>query len=294
MPASTPPFTGRNAPEAILTSLLLIHSLDIHSQLVWNAPSWTISVEFYTYLVYGALVVAWPRRPLLGAASMAIVGFLGVAFVARQLAANYDYGIFRCFYGLLLRRPDLAPVAGGAAAAGAAPRRRDAARNGHDGRRVRLHGAVGRPALRFRRAAGVLRLHPRLRRRGRAGDGGPALAAAGAARGDLLFAVSRALPRGGLHRSHAEVARALPARRFLRARRPRLRRRDPDPVPLEMVHGRRVDGLSRTRHSRVHANLPLHRGARPPVLQQAAAFARRGRSRWHRGTAGAAHDRAIS
>ena len=94
-----PPFTGRNPPNGIVTSLLLIHSLDIHKMLVWNAPSWTVSVEFWTYLIYGALVVAWPRRPLASAVLMALAGVAGIAFIAGQLAANFDFGLFRCFYG---------------------------------------------------------------------------------------------------------------------------------------------------------------------------------------------------
>jgi len=95
----TPVFSGIHSPESIITNLLLIHSLHLHSLLTWNAPSWTVSVEFYTYLIYAALVLVAPRRPLLSATVMMAIGAFGVIFIARQLAATFDFGIFRCFYG---------------------------------------------------------------------------------------------------------------------------------------------------------------------------------------------------
>jgi peptidoglycan/LPS O-acetylase OafA/YrhL len=94
-----PPFTGVHAPAAILTNLLLIHSLHLHPMLTWNAPSWTISVEIVAYLSFAVLAVLLPRRRLAVAAGMALVGALGVALIARKLDANYDFGVFRCFYG---------------------------------------------------------------------------------------------------------------------------------------------------------------------------------------------------
>jgi peptidoglycan/LPS O-acetylase OafA/YrhL len=98
----SPVFTGPHIPGAILTNLLLIHSLHVHPMLTWNAPSWTVSVEFYTYLIYAGLVLTWPKRPLVSAVLMAAVGAAGVIFVARQLAATYDFGVFRCFYGFFV------------------------------------------------------------------------------------------------------------------------------------------------------------------------------------------------
>lgn len=94
-----PPFSGAKPVIGVLTNLFLIHSLHVHPLLTWNAPSWTVSVEFYTYLLFAALVVAWPKRPILGALVMAAVGAAGVVLIARKLDATYDYGLFRCFFG---------------------------------------------------------------------------------------------------------------------------------------------------------------------------------------------------
>jgi peptidoglycan/LPS O-acetylase OafA/YrhL len=96
------PFTGARPVWAILSHLFLVHSLHLHPMLTWNAPSWTVSVEFWTYLVFAVLTVMAPRRPLVICASMAIVGALGVAVIARKLDATYDWGLFRCFYGFFV------------------------------------------------------------------------------------------------------------------------------------------------------------------------------------------------
>jgi len=94
-----PPFSGAKDPTAILTNVLLLHSLHFHPMLTWNAPSWTVSVEFFTYVIFASLMVSWPKRTLACALGMAVIGALGVALVARRLDANYDYGLLRCFYG---------------------------------------------------------------------------------------------------------------------------------------------------------------------------------------------------
>jgi peptidoglycan/LPS O-acetylase OafA/YrhL len=58
-----------------------------------------VSVEFYTYLLFAALTVALPKRPVLSALLMAGVGAVGVILIARKLDATYDFGLFRCFFG---------------------------------------------------------------------------------------------------------------------------------------------------------------------------------------------------
>ncbi len=94
-----PPFTGSKSISSIFTNIAMIHSLGIHHTLTWNAPSWTVSVEFYTYLIFALSCVFLPNRPVTSASALAAVGAVGVIFIARKLDANYDYGLFRCFYG---------------------------------------------------------------------------------------------------------------------------------------------------------------------------------------------------
>jgi len=93
------PFSGARPAEGILTNLFLLQSLHLHDMLTWNAPSWTVSVEFWTYLLFAGLTVLLPRRQLMIGLVMATVGGLGVALIAHKLDASYDWGVFRCFYG---------------------------------------------------------------------------------------------------------------------------------------------------------------------------------------------------
>jgi peptidoglycan/LPS O-acetylase OafA/YrhL len=44
--------------ESLGASLLLIQGLGIYDYLVWNMPAWTISVEFYTYIIFAIAVIA--------------------------------------------------------------------------------------------------------------------------------------------------------------------------------------------------------------------------------------------
>ena len=43
---------------SFITNVLLVHSLGLHEELTWNTPSWSISVEFYTYLVFYVLTIS--------------------------------------------------------------------------------------------------------------------------------------------------------------------------------------------------------------------------------------------
>lgn len=46
---------------ALFTNVLLVHGLGFESHLTWNFPSWSISTEFYTYLVFAMI---WRARRL--------------------------------------------------------------------------------------------------------------------------------------------------------------------------------------------------------------------------------------
>ena len=50
-----------NNSYSFLLNVFLLHSMGLIDYLSWNAPSWSISVEFYTYLVFGLVVVLAQR-----------------------------------------------------------------------------------------------------------------------------------------------------------------------------------------------------------------------------------------
>jgi len=96
MPFSTP----QEAPNTILANLLLIQSLHVFDFLTWNIPSWSISTEFYTYVVFAVCLVALRKHAWI-ALLLALVG--GPVLIAtlsdRNMATIYDWGIIRCIYG---------------------------------------------------------------------------------------------------------------------------------------------------------------------------------------------------
>lgn len=99
---SSPAFAadGYNLLRAIPTNLLLVHSIGMHDRETWNFPSWSLSVEFVTYISFAAFCLVQPvlRRVL---AILTIAGSLAVlVFVAPyHMRSTFDYGIFRCFAG---------------------------------------------------------------------------------------------------------------------------------------------------------------------------------------------------
>lgn len=86
-------------PKDIAAMIFLVHSLNVNDVLSLNGPSWSISVEFYAYLVF-ALVLAYGGKfykeiiIAIGAASA-----IGVYILHGDLYAKLDYGFLRCLYG---------------------------------------------------------------------------------------------------------------------------------------------------------------------------------------------------
>jgi peptidoglycan/LPS O-acetylase OafA/YrhL len=97
-----PAFTDNKTPASLVTNLLLIHSLDLHGQLTWNTPSWSISVEFWTYAVFACILVGVRRYRTIIAVGLASAGLLGVVASGKYMDATFDYGIFRCLYGFFV------------------------------------------------------------------------------------------------------------------------------------------------------------------------------------------------
>jgi peptidoglycan/LPS O-acetylase OafA/YrhL len=101
-PFPAPTFSGDMQPAAILTNILLIQSLHVHDGLTWNGPSWSISTELWTYVLF-ALVSAWlgMRNWMLLAA--AVAGPMLLLHLSKTgMDTTYDYGLIRCVFGFAL------------------------------------------------------------------------------------------------------------------------------------------------------------------------------------------------
>jgi peptidoglycan/LPS O-acetylase OafA/YrhL len=107
---STPPFTDATSPAALPLNLVFAHSFGIVSHLTWNPPSWSIAVEFWTYLIFAAVLylsaTRFVRHPLAAEAFLLVLLAASVAVLVscsdRDQDVTYDLGLFRCLYGFLI------------------------------------------------------------------------------------------------------------------------------------------------------------------------------------------------
>jgi peptidoglycan/LPS O-acetylase OafA/YrhL len=95
-PFSTP----QDAPNTILANLLLVQSLHVFDFLTWNVPSWSISTEFYTYVVFAVCLIGLRRRAWIALLVAMIGGPLLIAALSEHnMNTHFDWGIIRCIYG---------------------------------------------------------------------------------------------------------------------------------------------------------------------------------------------------
>jgi peptidoglycan/LPS O-acetylase OafA/YrhL len=100
-----PPFSGYFTMSAFVKNIFLVHALGTCDRETWNGPSWSISVEFYTYFVF-LIVFACFRRRLVTVSMLiaALSGFIIWRFSPHTPAIDtmYDFGFFRCLYGFFV------------------------------------------------------------------------------------------------------------------------------------------------------------------------------------------------
>lgn len=92
---------------SFLTNALLIHSLGVHDSVTYNFPSWTISVEFATYIVFGTLLLLVRKTRWVLAISVVLIGASVTVLIlvdasSRPHEVSYDYGFFRCVEGFFI------------------------------------------------------------------------------------------------------------------------------------------------------------------------------------------------
>ncbi|WP_375310683.1 acyltransferase [Bradyrhizobium sp. A5] len=101
-------FEVNNAYSFVL-NLFMLHSLGFIDYLSWNGPSWSISVEFFTYIVFGLVVFlsarAGAKWVLSAAAALLVVAgltTLTVVFGKSSLEVQWDFGLVRCIIGFFV------------------------------------------------------------------------------------------------------------------------------------------------------------------------------------------------
>jgi peptidoglycan/LPS O-acetylase OafA/YrhL len=95
------PFSTReDAPNTILANLVLVQGLHVYDFYTWTGQAWSISAEFYTYVIFAACLVglrkhAWIALPLAMIGSPVLIAILS----KRNMDTAYDWGVIRCIYG---------------------------------------------------------------------------------------------------------------------------------------------------------------------------------------------------
>lgn len=103
LPLDGVPFTEDRSWAALLTNILMIQSLNLHGTTTWNGPAWSISVEFWTYLLFALTMLAFRRhidRALLVVAGLGLVVLANFSPIA--LLATHDFGLARAVYGFFI------------------------------------------------------------------------------------------------------------------------------------------------------------------------------------------------
>jgi peptidoglycan/LPS O-acetylase OafA/YrhL len=101
-----------NNAYSFFLNVFLLQSLGFIDYLSWNGPSWSISTEFYTYLLFGAVLLCaqrlGSRRSFYAASLLLAAGswFVIVVWLGKHsLEFHYDFGLIRCvmsfFIGVL-------------------------------------------------------------------------------------------------------------------------------------------------------------------------------------------------
>jgi peptidoglycan/LPS O-acetylase OafA/YrhL len=95
-------FSGRNSVEAIVSNILLVQGLHVHDGLTWNMPSWSISVEFYTYAIFAVALLLFRRWIYLFVIFVFVAAPNLLFTLVGHIDTQYDFGIIRCVLGFFV------------------------------------------------------------------------------------------------------------------------------------------------------------------------------------------------
>ncbi|MBL7814160.1 MAG: acyltransferase [Saprospiraceae bacterium] len=109
---------------SLFTNLFLLHSMNLHQWFSWNHASWSISTEWWMYMVFPFLVLPFSKLGYWGKAIVALLCFVGylsitvfivpiltvpdsLAFLRSAPAqpvinVAYQFGFLRCLFGFVL------------------------------------------------------------------------------------------------------------------------------------------------------------------------------------------------
>lgn len=97
-----PPFTGKTAPSEILPNAFLLQSwFDAFESLSFNVPAWSISIEYYLYLLLALVLFALPQYAGRLFLLMSLVSFAAL-FFELELIKPFIWRGASCFFAGVL------------------------------------------------------------------------------------------------------------------------------------------------------------------------------------------------
>jgi peptidoglycan/LPS O-acetylase OafA/YrhL len=90
---------GSTSLASIPANILMTHALHLFPVDTWNSPSWSISTEFYTYVVFALLSLIAARRLAWAAALIVVAGEAVLWTQATSIDVTHDLGFVRCVVG---------------------------------------------------------------------------------------------------------------------------------------------------------------------------------------------------
>ncbi|TPM41490.1 acyltransferase [Mesorhizobium sp. B2-3-4] len=101
--AGAAPFTGGFDLKSLVANLFLLQGMGFEDRLTWNAPSWSISAEFFAYLLFaGVVFIAGARAWIWFVAAAVTAPLFLLGFSTHHMDVSYDFGFIRCLYGFSL------------------------------------------------------------------------------------------------------------------------------------------------------------------------------------------------
>lgn len=85
---------GSNNTSSFMSNLLLVQGLGLPDKVTYNLPAWSISTEFYTYILFSAIVLLF-KTPAAMISVSALLIFASVGLDSGKLGHN----LFRCIEG---------------------------------------------------------------------------------------------------------------------------------------------------------------------------------------------------
>ncbi len=90
-----------NTPFAFINNLFLTHAMFL-DRVTFNHPSWSISTEFYTYLVFALIMLTGKLYFKLGLSILIVVACFCFMFLFDPYFEEYHYRFIRCLYSFFI------------------------------------------------------------------------------------------------------------------------------------------------------------------------------------------------